>query len=202
MKRVVFKRAALRPPKSKRPRHASRAINDSQFRIHDSEFIIPDSSRVGIGNDLHRLVPGRQLILGGVEIPFDRGPLGHSDGDALIHAICDALLGAAALGDIGRHFPDTSPAWHNAASLVFLRQVGKLLDEAGYKIVNIDSTVGLEKPKLAPHIPRMVKKIAAALHLKPGQVSVKAKTGEGFGAIGRGEAVRADAVALVQEVKS
>jgi 2-C-methyl-D-erythritol 2,4-cyclodiphosphate synthase len=144
------------------------------------------------------LVPGRQLILGGVEIPFDRGPLGHSDGDALIHAICDALLGAAALGDIGQHFPDTAPEWRGAASLIFLRHVGKLLDETGYKIVNIDSTVGIEKPKLAPHIPRMVKKIAAALHLKPGQVSVKAKTGESLGAIGRGEAVRADAVALIQ----
>ena len=197
MKRVVLKRTALRLPKSKRPRHASRAINDSQFRIHNSEFIIPDSYRLGIGNDLHRLASGRKLILGGVKIPFDRGPVGHSDGDALIHAICDALLGAAALGDIGRHFPDTSPAWRDAASLIFLRQVGKLLLDAGYKIINIDSTVGIERPKLAPHIPRMVKKIAAALRLKPGQVSVKAKTGEGLGAIGRGEAVRADAVALI-----
>jgi len=193
MKPPALRRAASQLSKSKTLRRPSRAIQNSEFKIHNS-------SRVGIGNDLHRLVPGRQLILGGVKIPFDRGPLGHSDGDALIHAICDALLGAAALGDIGQHFPDTSPAWHNAASLVFLRQVGKLLDEAGYKIVNIDSTVGLEKPKLAPHIPRMVKKIAAALHLKPGQVSVKAKTGEGLGAIGRGEAVRADAVALIHTV--
>jgi 2-C-methyl-D-erythritol 2,4-cyclodiphosphate synthase len=139
-------------------------------------------------------------MLGGVRIPFDKGPVGHSDADALIHAVCDALLGAAALGDIGQHFPDTSPAWHDASSLIFLRQVGKFLDEAGYKIVNIDSTVGLEKPKLAPHLPRMVKKIAAALHLKPGQVSIKAKTGEGLGTIGRGEAVRADAVALIHTV--
>ena len=195
MKRPALRRAASQLSKSKSLRRPSRAIQNAEFIIHNS-------SRVGIGNDLHRLVPGRQLILGGVEIPFDRGPLGHSDGDALIHAICDALLGAAALGDIGQHFPDSSPAWHNAASLVFLRQVGKLLDEAGYKIVNIDSTVGLEKPKLAPHIPRMVKKIAAALHLKPGQVSVKAKTGEGLGTIGQGVAVRADAVALIHAVRS
>jgi len=202
MKRVVLKRAASRLSESQKPRRNSRGNRNSQFRTHNSEFIIPDSYRVGIGSDLHRLAPGRQLILGGVKIPFDKGPVGHSDADALIHAICDALLGAATLGDIGRHFPDTSPGWHNASSLVFLRHVGKLLDEAGYKIVNIDSTVGLEKPKLAPHIPRMVKKIASALRLKPGQVSVKAKTGEGLGAVGRGEAVRADAVALVQEVKS
>ena len=124
MKRVVSKLEVLRPPKSKRPRHIPRATNDPQFRIQNSEFIIPNSYRVGIGSDLHRLAPGRQLILGGVKIPFDKGPVGHSDADALIHAICDALLGAAALGDIGRHFPDTSPEWHNAASLVFLRQVG------------------------------------------------------------------------------
>ena len=156
--------------------------------------------RIGHGFDVHPLVAGRRCIIGGVDIPHDKGLDGHSDADVLLHAICDALLGAAALGDIGQHFPDTSPAWHNAASLVFLRQVGKLLDDAGYKIVNIDSTVGLEKPKLAPHIPRMVKKIAAALHLKPGQVSVKAKTGEGLGAIGQGEAVRADAVALILTV--
>jgi 2-C-methyl-D-erythritol 2,4-cyclodiphosphate synthase len=151
-----------------------------------------------MGNDLHRLAPDRKLVLGGVRIPFDKGPAGHSDGDALLHAICDALLGAAALGDIGQHFPDTAPQWHNASSLVFLRHVRTLLKEAGYKIVNIDSTVGLERPKLAPYIPRMVRKIAAALHIKPGQVSVKAKSGEGLGAIGRGEAVRADAVALVK----
>ena len=164
-------------------------------------FKIPDSYRIGIGNDLHRLAPGRTLILGGVKVPFGRGPVGHSDADALIHAICDALLGAAALGDIGRHFPDTSPAWHNASSLVFLRQVRVLLRDAGYKIVNIDSTLGLERPKLAPHIPAMVRKIAAALRLNPCQVSVKAKTGEGRGAIGRGEAVRADAVALIKSAQ-
>ena len=154
--------------------------------------------RVGIGNDLHRLDVGRKLILGGVRIPYDRGPVGHSDGDALAHAVCDALLGAACLGDIGRHFPNTAPRWKNASSLRFLRHVRQLLEAAGCSIVNIDATVGLERPKLAPHILRMEKKMAAALALKPEQVSIKAKTGEGLDAIGRGEAVRADAVALIQ----
>ncbi len=166
--------------------------------IHNSQFIIQNFFRAGIGNDLHRLAAGRKLILGGVTIPFEKGPVGHSDGDALAHAICDALLGAAALGDIGRHFPDTSPRWRNASSLLFLRHVRKLLDRAGYAIVNVDATIGLERPKLAPHIPRMRKKIAAALGVKPSQVSVKAKTSEGLGAIGRGEAIRADAIAFLQ----
>jgi len=150
-----------------------------------------------MGNDLHRLVSGRKLVLGGVRIPFEKGPVAHSDGDALIHAICDALLGAAALGDIGHHFPDTSPRWRNASSLVFLRHVRKLTRGAGFLIANVDATVGLERPKLAPHIPRMQKKLAAALGIRPAQVSVKAKTGEGLDAVGQGEAVRADAVALL-----
>ena len=157
--------------------------------------------RVGIGNDLHRLAPGRKLILAGVKIPFDRGPVGHSDGDALAHAICDALLGAAALGDIGQHFPDSSPRWHGASSLLFLRHVRKLLEGAGYKIVNVDSTIGLERPKLAPYIPRMSQKVAVALGIRQAQVSVKAKTGEGLGAVGRGEAIRADAVALLEAIR-
>jgi len=155
------------------------------------------SFRTGIGNDLHRLIPGRKLILGGVRIPFAKGPAGHSDGDALAHAICDALLGAAALGDIGRYFPNNSPKWRGVSSLLFLRHVRKLLQDAGYAIVNVDATVGLERPKLSPHIPRMQKKLAQALGLSEGQVNVKAKTGEGVDALGRGEAVRADAVALI-----
>jgi 2-C-methyl-D-erythritol 2,4-cyclodiphosphate synthase len=159
---------------------------------------LPLLFRVGIGNDLHRLADGRKLILGGVRIPFDKGPVGHSDGDVVAHAICDALLGAARLGDIGRHFPNTSPQWKNASSLLFLRHVRQLLDAAGYSIVNIDATVGLERPKLAPHILHMERKVAAALALKPGQVSVKAKSGEGLDAVGRGEAIRADAIALIQ----
>jgi 2-C-methyl-D-erythritol 2,4-cyclodiphosphate synthase len=136
-----------------------------------------------------------------VRIPFAKGPAGHSDGDALAHAICDALLGAAALGDIGRHFPNTSPQWRAVSSLLFLRHVRKLLQDAGYAIANVDATVGLERPKLSPHIPRMQEKLAQALGLNAGQVSVKAKTGEGVDALGRGEAVRADAVALIRKIR-
>ena len=157
--------------------------------------------RAGIGNDVHRLAAGRKLILGGVHILWDKGPAGHSDGDALGHAICDALLGAAALGDIGRHFPNTSPRWKDASSLLFLRRVRQLIAAAGYGIVNIDATVGLEQPKLALYIPRIIRKVAAALGLKPGQVSVKAKSGEGLDAVGRGEAIRADAVALIEPIR-
>jgi 2-C-methyl-D-erythritol 2,4-cyclodiphosphate synthase len=156
--------------------------------------------RIGYGNDVHRLVPDRKLILGGVRIPFDKGPQGHSDGDALAHAITDALLGASGLGDIGSHFPDTAPKWHNASSLLFLRRTRKFLDRSGYAIVNVDATISLERPKLAPHIPKMRRKVAGALGIKPALVSVKAKTGEGLGAVGRGESVRADAVALIQRV--
>jgi 2-C-methyl-D-erythritol 2,4-cyclodiphosphate synthase len=159
---------------------------------------LPSLYRVGIGTDLHRLAEGRRLILGGVRIASDRGPVGHSDGDVLTHAICDALLGAGRLGDIGRHFPNTSPQWKNASSLLFLRHVRKLLVAAGYGIVNIDATVGLEQPKLAPHIPTMEKQVAGVLGLEHGQVSIKAKSGEGLNAVGRGEAIRADAVALIQ----
>jgi 2-C-methyl-D-erythritol 2,4-cyclodiphosphate synthase len=159
------------------------------------------SFRAGIGNDLHRLVPGRKLILGGVHIPFAKGPAGHSDGDALAHAVCDALLGATALGDIGRHFPNTSPKWRAVSSLLFLRRVRRLLQDAGYAIVNVDATVGIERPKLSPHIPRMQKKLAQALGVNASQISVKAKTGEGVDALGRGKAVRADAVALLRRIR-
>ena len=158
----------------------------------------PVQFRVGIGNDLHRLAEGRALILGGIHIPLEKGPVGHSDGDVLAHAICDALLGAARLGDIGRHFPNSSPQWKNASSLVFLRQVRQILHDAGYSIVNVDATVGLERPKLAAYIGELEKQVAAALALPPGQVSVKAKSGEGMDAVGRGEAIRADAVALIK----
>lgn len=157
------------------------------------------SLRIGTGDDIHRLARGRRFVLGGVEISFEKGPLGHSDGDALAHAICDALLGAAALGDMGQHFPDSSPKWRNASSLGFLRHVRKLLDAAGYTVLNIDATVGLERPKLAPYIPRMRKKLAAALGIEPRQVSVKAKTAEGLGTVGRGQAVRAGAIALIEQ---
>ena len=156
--------------------------------------------RIGFGNDIHRLAAGRKLILGGVHVPFELGPVGHSDGDALAHALCDALLGAAALGDIGRHFPDTSPEWHNADSLMFLRRTRELLDAAGFRISNVDSTISMERPKLAPFIPTMKEKLAEALGIAPEQVSIKAKTGEGVDAVGKGEAIRADAVALIEPV--
>jgi len=175
---------------SKTKRSVARSNHKSQFTNHKS-------FRVGIGNDIHRLAPGRKLVLGGVQIPFEKGPVGHSDGDALAHAVCDALLGAAALGDIGTHFPNSSPKWRNVSSLLFLRHTKKLLRQAGYAIVNIDATIGLERPKLAPYIPRMRKKLASALGIRVEQISVKAKTGEGVDAVGRGEAVRADAVALL-----
>jgi len=142
-------------------------------------------------------VPGRKLILGGIYIPFGQGPLGHSDGDALAHAICDALLGGAALGDIGRHFSDSSAKWKNASSLEFLRHVAGLLETRDFVIVNIDSTIELEKPRLAPFIERMRESIADALGIAVEQVSVKAKSGEGLGEIGRGEAIRAEAIALI-----
>ncbi len=165
----------------------------SQLITHNSQLPL----RVGFGNDVHALVPGRELILGGVKIPFDKGPAGHSDGDALAHALTDALLGAAALGDIGTHFPDSSPRWHNASSLIFLQHTRKLLTHAGFVIVNVDATVSLERPKLRPHISAMRSKLAKALGIQASQVSVKAKTGEGLDAVGRGEAIRADAVALL-----
>jgi 2-C-methyl-D-erythritol 2,4-cyclodiphosphate synthase len=162
-----------------------------------SEAASRGAYRIGLGNDVHRLVAGRKLILGGVHIPFERGPLGHSDGDALAHAICDALLGAAALGDIGRHFPDTSPRWENASSLDFLRQVTLLLRARGFATVNVDSTIELEKPRLAPFIDRMRAKVARSLGITVDQVSVKAKSGEAMGEVGRGEAIRAEAVVLI-----
>jgi 2-C-methyl-D-erythritol 2,4-cyclodiphosphate synthase len=156
------------------------------------------SLRIGFGNDVHRLAPGYKLILGGVRIPFSKGPVGHSDGDALSHAFCDALLGAAALGDIGRHFPDTSPRWRGASSLEFLRRVRKQLEAGSYTIVNLDSTVEIERPRLAPFIDRMRRKMARALGIRPEAISIKAKTGEGLGQVGSGEAVRATAVALIR----
>jgi 2-C-methyl-D-erythritol 2,4-cyclodiphosphate synthase len=154
--------------------------------------------RIGFGNDVHRLVAGRKLILGGVKIPFAKGPLGHSDGDALAHAVCDALLGAAALGDIGRHFPDSSPRWKGASSLKFLQHVRGLLERESLAIVNIDATVEIEKPRLAPYVERMRGRMARALGVQASQINVKAKSGEGMGEIGRGEALRAEAVALLR----
>lgn len=154
-------------------------------------------SRAGIGYDLHRLTAGRKLILGGVEVPFDKGPVGHSDGDALAHAICDALLGAANLGDIGTHFPDSDPRWKGASSLLFLEHVRGLLAERHLRIEHIDAIVIVERPKLGPHFPAMRDALAGALGVGTGSISLKAKTNEGVDAVGRGEAIAAQAIAMI-----
>jgi len=145
-------------------------------------------TRAGIGYDLHRLAAGRKLVLGGIEVPFDKGPVGHSDGDALAHAICDALLGAAGLGDIGTHFPDNDPKWKDADSLRFLERVRDLLDERSLRIAHIDAIVIAERPKLGPHFPAMRLALAASLGIEPARINLKAKTNEGVDAVGRGEA--------------
>jgi 2-C-methyl-D-erythritol 2,4-cyclodiphosphate synthase len=154
--------------------------------------------RVGQGFDVHALVPGRKLIIGGVEIPFERGLLGHSDGDVLLHAICDALLGAAGLGDIGQHFPDTDGRYAGADSLDLLREVAQRLDGLRWRVVNVDCTLVAQAPKMAPHVPRMVQNIAGALGIGAAQVNVKAKTTERLGFTGRGEGIAAEAVALIE----
>ena len=153
--------------------------------------------RIGEGWDTHALVPGRPLILGGVEVAHTRGLLGHSDADVLLHAIIDALVGAAGLGDIGRHFPDTDARFKGADSIVLLRETGRLLAQAGWRIGNIDSTIVAQSPKLAPHIPAMRERIAQALGLDAGQVNVKAKTAEKLGPVGQGLSLEARAVALL-----
>jgi 2-C-methyl-D-erythritol 2,4-cyclodiphosphate synthase len=155
------------------------------------------SVRCGIGYDLHRLEAGRKLIVGGIELPFDKGPLGHSDGDVLAHALCDALLGAAGLGDIGTHFPDTDPKWKGANSLIFLQHAKKLLDERGFAIEHVDAVVITEKPKLGPHFPKMREALARALGVQMERIHLKAKTNEGVDAVGRGEAIAAHAVATI-----
>jgi 2-C-methyl-D-erythritol 2,4-cyclodiphosphate synthase len=155
--------------------------------------------RVGHGFDVHALVAGRKLIIGGVEIPFERGLEGHSDADVLLHAVTDALLGAAALGDIGRHFPDASAVYRGADSRALLRAAMAKVAAAGYIVANIDATIIAQEPKMAPHIPTMVANIAADLGLKPGQVNVKAKTTERLGFTGRGEGIVAEAVVLLAD---
>ena len=153
--------------------------------------------RMGEGWDIHQLVTGRPLVLGGITIPHSHGLLGHSDADALLHAITDALLGAAALGDIGRHFPDTEAAFHGADSGVLLAEAARRVQAAGWAIANIDSTIVAQAPKLAPHIPAMVARIAGLLGLEAGQVNVKAKTAEKLGPVGEGRAIEARAVCLL-----
>ena len=153
--------------------------------------------RVGMGYDVHRLAEGRDLILGGVQIPWEKGLLGHSDADVLIHAIMDALLGAAALGDIGRHFPDTDPAYEGISSVMLLKHVAELLQENGYGITNIDATILAQKPKMAPHIPQMRENIADALGIGLSALNIKATTEEGMGFTGRGEGIASQAICLL-----
>ncbi|HYC41458.1 MAG TPA: 2-C-methyl-D-erythritol 2,4-cyclodiphosphate synthase [Noviherbaspirillum sp.] len=153
--------------------------------------------RIGQGYDCHALVPGRALIVGGVKIPHSAGLLGHSDADVLLHAITDAILGAAGLGDIGRHFPDTDAQFKGADSRVLLREAGKRVGAAGYLVGNIDATIIAQAPKMAPHIASMVANIASDLDIDPGQVNIKAKTNERLGYLGREEGMAAEAVALV-----
>ena len=155
------------------------------------------ATRVGTGYDLHRLVEGRRLVLGGIEVPAERGALGHSDADVVCHAATDAILGAACLGDIGRHFPDSDPAWKDASSVDLLRRAAAIVAGAGYRVVNLDVVVILERPKIAPHLERIRGSLAAVLGLEPGWISVKGKTNEGVDAVGRGEAIAAHAVALL-----
>jgi 2-C-methyl-D-erythritol 2,4-cyclodiphosphate synthase len=154
-------------------------------------------TRCGIGYDLHRLEHGRKLIVGGLALPFDKGPAGHSDGDVLAHALCDALFGAAGLGDIGTHFPDTDAKWKDANSRIFLEYTGKLLDEKRFTIEHVDAVVILEKPKLGPHFPAMREIVADALGVAAEKIHLKAKTNEGVDAIGRGEAIAAWVVATL-----
>ena len=158
--------------------------------------------RVGMGYDVHRLVEGRKLILGGVEIPYEKGLLGHSDADVLLHAIMDALLGAAALGDIGQHFPDTDPAYKGASSIELLKRVGELLEENCYYISNIDATVIAQRPKLAGYREQMRANIAEALHLELDQVNIKATTEEGLGFTGSGEGISSQAICSLNSVSN
>jgi len=155
-------------------------------------------TRAGIGYDLHRLAEGRKLILGGIEVPFHKGPVGHSDGDALAHAICDALLGAAGLGDIGTHFPDTDPKWKDVSSLRFLECVRELLADQRFRVSHVDAVVITEKPKLGPHFPAMREALAKSLGIPLSAINLKAKTNEGVDAIGRGDAIAAQAIVTLE----
>lgn len=157
----------------------------------------PEIMRIGMGYDVHRLVEGRDLIMGGVKIPYEKGLLGHSDADVLLHAISDALLGAAALGDIGKHFPDSDPAYKGISSLILLEKVGELLEQGSFLIENIDATIIAQAPKMRPHIDTMRENIAAALHLDVRQVNIKATTEEGLGFTGTGEGISAQAICML-----
>ena len=156
--------------------------------------------RVGIGYDVHPLARGRRLVLGGIDVPFDKGLDGHSDADVLVHAIIDALLGAAGLGDIGTHFPSSEPEYKDISSITILRQVGSLLQTDGWQIENIDATIVAEQPKLSPFIPRMRQRISATLGISLEKVGVKSTTSKGLGFVGKGEGIAAHAVALVEKL--
>ena len=158
--------------------------------------------RVGMGYDVHRLTENRDLIIGGVKIPYEKGLLGHSDADVLLHAIMDALLGAAAMGDIGKHFPDTDPAYEGASSMKLLEHVGKLLEEENYQIINIDATIIAQRPKMAPHIPQMVENVARVLKLEKNQVNIKATTEEGLVFTGTGEGISSQAICALMPITS
>lgn len=158
--------------------------------------------RVGFGYDVHRLVEDRDLILGGVKIPYEKGLLGHSDADVLLHAIMDALLGAAALGDIGRHFPDTDPAYKGISSLRLLEHVGELLSQESYQIINLDATIIAQRPKMAPHISQMVEQVARTLKIDKSQVNIKATTEEGLGFTGSGEGIAAHAICCIEPISA
>ena len=156
--------------------------------------------RVGLGYDVHKLVEGRDLILGGVKIPYEKGLLGHSDADVLVHAIMDALLGAAAFGDIGKHFPDTDPAYKGADSLKLLAHVGGILDENFYVIENIDATIVAQRPKMAPHIEKMRKNVSEVLGIELDQINIKATTEEGLGFTGTGEGISSQAICAIEKL--
>ncbi|MCR4404943.1 MAG: 2-C-methyl-D-erythritol 2,4-cyclodiphosphate synthase [Candidatus Acetothermia bacterium] len=154
--------------------------------------------RMGLGIDFHRFAPGRKLILGGVEIPYERGLAGYSDADVLTHAICDALLGAAGLGDLGQHFPDTDPRFKDISSLALLREVLQMLRARKYRVNNIDACLVAQEPRLAPHLPEMAAQLAGAIRIEKGMINIKATTPEGLGALGRGEGIAAYAVATLR----
>ncbi|WP_447581669.1 2-C-methyl-D-erythritol 2,4-cyclodiphosphate synthase [Anaerotignum faecicola] len=157
--------------------------------------------RIGNGYDVHKLAEGRKLIIGGVEIPYEKGLLGHSDADVLVHAVMDSLLGAAALGDIGKHFPDNSERYKDISSIFLLKNVFSLLENEGYSIINIDASIIAQEPKMAPYIEIMRKNIADALNIDMGAVNIKATTEEGLGFTGRGEGIAASAVCLIEKIK-
>jgi 2-C-methyl-D-erythritol 2,4-cyclodiphosphate synthase len=162
--------------------------------------MVPLPFRVGFGYDVHQLAEGRKLILGGIYVPHEKGPVAHSDGDVLIHAICDAILGAAGLGDIGIHFPDTSAEYKDISSITLLHRTMKLLEKAGYELGNVDSTISLQRPKIKDFVPQMINSLAAAMKVEPEHVSVKATTTEKMGFVGKEKGIEAFAVVLIQKI--